>query len=241
MNPQLSKLKSALLIGTTTLLLLATPLPASAFIVFDPANYEQNLLSAVRNLQEVENQVKQLTNEAQMITKLDINLTSLGSSVSGDLKNSLGQIQSLLKQADGIALSVSQTQSEVQRLFPSQYNAALTDDQNFKMASERWTQTLSAFKRSMALEAKVTETTDSDSNVLSDLLIKSSNAVGNLQVQQAGNELVGLNVKQQLQLQTLMAADQRAQNLDRATALASQQEAQLRFKRFSGSGTTYGN
>ena len=236
----LSKLKSSVLISTTTLLLMGAPLPASAFIVFDPANYQQNLLSAVRALQEVENQVKQLTNEAQMLTKMDLNLTSLGSSVGGDLKSSLGEIQSLLKQADGIALSVSQTESEMKRLFPSQYNAALSNDQSFKMASERWTETLSAFKRSMALEAKVTETTDSDSNVLSDLLAKSASAVGNLEVQQAGNELTGLNVKQQLHLQTLMAADQRAQSLDRARNLASQQEAQLRFKRFSGTGTTYG-
>ena len=238
-NP--SKLKSALLIGTTTMLLMTASRPATAFIVFDPANYEQNLLSAVRNLQEVENQMKQLTNEAQMISKMDLNLTSLGSSVGGDLKNSLGQIQSLLKQADGIALSVTQTESEVKRLFPTQYQTALTNDQSFQMAAQRWSNTLSAFKTSMALEAKVTETTDSDSNVLSDLLAKSASAVGNLEVQQAGNELTGLNVKQQLQLQTLMAADQRAQSLDRATALASQQEAQLRFKRFSGTGTTYGN
>ena len=237
----LSKLKSSVLISTTTLLLMGAPLPASAFIVFDPANYQQNLLSAVRALQEVENQVKQLTNEAQMLTKMDLNLTSLGSSVGGDLKSSLGEIQSLLKKADGIALSVSQTESEVKRLFPSEYQTLLTNDQSFKMASERWTEPLSAFKRSMALEAKVTETTDSDSNVLSYLLAKSANAVGNLEVQQAGNELTGLNVKQQLQLQTLMAADQRAQSLDRARNLASQQEAQLRFKRFSGTGTTYGN
>ena len=147
-----------------------------------------------------------------MLTKMDLNLTSLGSSVDGDLKSSLGEIQSLLKQADGIALSVTQTESEVKRLFPSQYQTAFSNDQSFKLASERWTETLSAFKRSMALEAKVTETTDSDSNVLSDLLAKSASAVGNLEVQQAGNELTGLNVKQQLQLQTLMAADQRAQS-----------------------------
>ena len=235
------KLKSVLFIVAATLMLMAAPDPASAFIVFDPANYEQNLLSAVRNLQEVENQVKQLTNEAQMLTKMDLNLTSLGSSIGGDVKSSLGEIQSLLKQADGIALSVTQTESEVKRLFPSQYQTALSNDQSFQMAAQRWSQTLSAFKRSMALEAKVTETTDGDSNVLSDLLSKSASAVGNLEVQQAGNQLVGLNVKQQLQLQTLMAADQRAQNLDRATALAAQQEAQLRFKRFSGQGTNYGN
>ena len=133
----LSKLKSSVLISTTTLLLMGAPLPASAFIVFDPANYQQNLLSAVRALQEVENQVKQLTNEAQMLTKMDLNLTSLGSSVGGDLKSSLGEIQSLLKKADGIALSVTQTESEMKRLFPSQYNAALSNDQSFKMASDR--------------------------------------------------------------------------------------------------------
>ena len=238
---KLPSIKSALLISTTTLLLFGAPLPASAFIVFDPANYGQNLLTAARSLREVENQVKQLSNEVQMLTKMDANLTSLGSSVGGDLKSSLDQIQTLLKTADGIALSINQTQSEVQRLFPSQYQTALTNSQSFQLATQRWTDTLSAFKNSMALEAKVVETTDSDSNVLSDLLSKSASAVGNLEVQQAGNQLVGLNVKQQLQLQTLMAADQRAQSLDRATALAAQQEAQLRFKRFSGTGTTYGN
>jgi P-type conjugative transfer protein TrbJ len=228
-------------------LVLATAVPATtflstpvhAFVVFDPWNYEQNLLSAVRNLEEVQNQIKQLTNEAQALAKMDLNLTQLGSSIGGDLKDSMGEIKSLLDKANGIALSVTATDSEMKKLFPSDYAQALTNDQSFAQAKTRWTETLSAFKRSMSLEAKVVENTTEDGNALSDLLLKSSSAVGNLQVQQAGNELVGLSVKQQLQLQNLMAADQRAQNLERARQLASQEEARLRFKTFVGDGTAY--
>jgi type IV secretion system protein TrbJ len=234
----LSRFKAALA-GAGCLAVMVLAQPASALIVFDPKNYVENLLSAARALEQIENQVKQLQNETQMILKMDLNLEQLGSSVVGDLQSSMKDIKDLIDKADGIAMSVTETQSETKRLFPSEYASALSTDESLKLASERWTETLDAFKRSMALEAKVTEATATDSNVLSDLLTKSSSSIGNLQVQQAGNELLGLSVKQQLQLQNLMAAGERAQHLDRARALAEQEEARLRFKTFLGDGTAY--
>ena len=213
--------------------------PAHAITVFDPWNYKENLLTAIRSLEEINNQVKQLTNEAQMLMKMDLNLEQLGSSVAGDLQNSMGEIKSLLDQANGLVLSVSETDAKLKDLFPDDYAEALTNDQSLAQAKSRWTETLSAFKRSMSLEAKIVENTTEDGNVLADLLSKSSTAVGNLQVQQAGNELVGLSVKQQLQLQNLLAANQRAQSLERARNLASQEEARLRFKTFAGDGQAY--
>ncbi len=212
---------------------------ADAWVFFDPWNYQQNLLTAIRSLEEIQNQVKQLTNDALMLTKMDLNLEQLGSSIGGDLKSSMGEIKSLLDKAGGIALSVSATDSEMKKLFPSDYASALTNDQSLKAAKTRWEETLSAFKRSMSLEARVVENTNEDGNALSDLLSKSSTAIGNLQVQQAGNELIGLSVKQQLQLQNLIAADQRAQSLERARTLASQEESRLRFKTFVGSAQAY--
>ena len=212
---------------------------AGAWVVFDPWNYQQNLLTAIRSLEEIQNQVKQLTNEAQALAKMDLNLEQLGSSIGGDLKSSMGEIKSLLDKADGIALSVSATDTEMKKLFPSDYASALTNDQSLKAAKTRWDETLSAFKRSMSLEAKIVENTNEDGNALSDLLSKSSTAIGNLQVQQAGNELIGLSVKQQLQLQNLIAADQRAQSLERARVLASQEESRLRFKTFVGTTNAY--
>ena len=227
----------ALATGITLSTFLAKP--AHAITVFDPWNYKENLLTAIRSLEEINNQVKQLTNEAQMLMKLDLNLEQLGSSVAGDLQNSMGEIKSLLDQANGLALSVSETDAKLKDLFPDDYAQALTTDESLVQAKSRWTETLSAFKRSMSLEAKIVENTTEDGNVLSDLLLKSSSAVGNLQVQQAGNELVGLSVKQQLQLQNMLAANQRAQSLERARNLASQEEARLRFKTFVGDGTAY--
>ena len=212
---------------------------ADAWVVFDPWNYQQNLLTAIRSLEEIQNQVKQLTNEAQALAKMDLNLEQLGSSIGGNLKSSMGEIKSLLDKADGIALSVNATDAEMKNLFPSDYASALTNDQSLKSAKTRWYETLSAFKRSMSLEAKVVENTNEDGNALSDLLSKSSTAIGNLQVQQAGNELIGLSVKQQLQLQNLIAADQRAQSLERARTLASQEESRLRFKSFVGTSQAY--
>jgi type IV secretion system protein TrbJ len=173
------------------------------------------------------------------LAKMNLNLEQLGSSIGGDLKSSMGEIKSLLDKADGIALTVNATDTEMKKLFPSEYANAITNDQSLQAAKIRWDETLSAFKRSMSLEAKVIENTNEDGNALSDLLSKSSTAIGNLQVQQAGNELIGLSVKQQLQLQNLIAADQRAQSLERARTLASQEESRLRFKTFVGTSQAY--
>lgn len=227
----------ALATGATATILMVRP--AHAITVFDPWNYKENLLTAIRSLTEIENQVKQLTNEAQMLMKMDLNLEQLGSSVADDLKDSMGEIKSLLDQANGIAMDVKQTEDKIKDLFPDDYATALTNDQALSQARTRWDETLSAFKRSMSLEAKVVENTTEDGTVLSDLLAKSGSAVGNLQVQQAGNELLGLGIKQQLQLQNLMAADQRAQALERARVLSSQEESRLHFQTFVGDGIAY--
>jgi P-type conjugative transfer protein TrbJ len=232
-------LATSLALATGSVVTTLMVRPAHAITVFDPWNYKENLLTAVRSLTEIENQVKQLTNEAQMLMKMDLNLEQLGSSVAGDLKSSMGEIKSLLDKANGIALDVKETEAKIKDLFPDDYASALTNDQALKQAKSRWDETLSAFKRSMSLEAKVVETTNEDGSVLADLLAKSGSAVGNMQVQQAGNELLGLGIKQQLQLQNLMAADQRAQALERARALSSQEESRLRFQTFVGDGIAY--
>lgn len=56
---------------------------------------------------------------------------------------------------------------------------------------------------------------------------------------QAGNELTGLSVKQSLQLQSLLAAQQRAEAFARARHLATEDEARQRFKSFVGTGSAY--
>ena len=51
--------------------------PASALTVFDPSNFVQNTLTAVRTLEQINNQINQLQNEAQMLMNQARNLTKL--------------------------------------------------------------------------------------------------------------------------------------------------------------------
>ena len=52
-------------------------------IVLDPTNLVQNTLTAVRTLEQINNQIRQLQNEAQMLINQARNLASLPSSVVG--------------------------------------------------------------------------------------------------------------------------------------------------------------
>ena len=70
-------------------------------------------------------------------------------------------------------------------------------------------------------------------------MARSRNAAGALAATQAGNELTGLSVKQALALETLLAAQHRAQTLTRARDLATEDEARQRFKTFIGTGSAY--
>ena len=227
---------AALIAGLALSALTLTSQPASAWrTVFDPWNYRQNILTAVRSLSEVKQQIEQLRNEAQMILKMDLDLTSLGSTISPELVRTLSEIKTLMDQGNAIRMQVEQTTQEMQRLFPDEFAASLTGDEMVRDAKERWDQTLAAWKRSANLQAKIAENTDQDAGLLDTLLDRSRSAVGNLQASQAGNELTGLSVKQSLQLQQLMAAQYRAETLDRSRRMAAEEEARVRFNSFLGS------
>jgi P-type conjugative transfer protein TrbJ len=67
-------------------------------------------------------------------------------------------------------------------------------------------------------------------------MARSRNAAGALEATQAGNELTALSVKQSLALQSLLAAQHRAESIAKARDLAAEDEAKQRFKSFVGNG-----
>ena len=103
-------------------LLINSVLPSQALdVVYDPWNYQQNLLTAARELQNIQNQVRQLTNEANMLANMDQNLLKLDGSIAQDVQSNLTKIQRLMNQARGLALRVTETEQTYQRLFPKDY------------------------------------------------------------------------------------------------------------------------
>ena len=86
-------------------------------IVFDPTNYAQNVLTAARTLQQINNQITALQNQAQMLINQARNLASLPYSSLQQLQQSIQRTQSLLAQAQNIAYNVKQ----IDQAFQSKY------------------------------------------------------------------------------------------------------------------------
>jgi len=220
-------------------LLLTTALPTgtSALTVFDPLNYQENLLSAARALEQINNQVRLLQGQAQVLLKMD--LLRLGSTLSPDLLRSLGDIQTHLRAGEGIALQLRATEAAYERLFPKQVSTALSTDDVLRNAKSRWEEQYTTLHRSALLQGHIADGIETDTRLLSDAMARSHNAAGALEVAQAGNELTALSVKQSLTLQSLLAAHHRAETIAKARDLAAEDEARQRFKSFLGNGRAY--
>jgi P-type conjugative transfer protein TrbJ len=212
---------------------------ASQLAVFDSPNYQQSLLASARALEQINNQVRQLQNQAQVILRLDQNLRALGPTISPSLQRSLSDIQTQLRGGNGIALRLDATQSGYEHLFPRQLSTTLSSDDVSRNAATRWDEEYAALRRAALLEGQIADTVDGDARLLADAMARSKDAVGALEAAQAGNELTSLGVKQSLQLESLLAAEQRAQTLARARDLATENEARQRFRTFLGSGSAY--
>src|SRR5260221_10210977 len=77
-------------------------------VVFDPNNYAQNVLTAARALQQINNQITSLQNQAQMLINQARNLANLPYSSLQQLQSSILRTQQLLNQAQRIAYDVQQ-------------------------------------------------------------------------------------------------------------------------------------
>src|ERR1700732_815914 len=83
----------------------APPATAQA-VVFDPSNYSQNILTAARALQQINNQIRSLQNQALMLINSTRTVTSLPTSIARQLKANIDGISRLMGQAQGISFRV---------------------------------------------------------------------------------------------------------------------------------------
>jgi P-type conjugative transfer protein TrbJ len=216
-----------------------TPQATAQLTVFDPANFQQNLLSAARALEQINNQVRLLQNQALMIARMDLNLKRLGPTMSPDLQRTLSALQAQLTAGEGIVLGLKATESGYERLFPKQASTALTSDDALRNAKARWDEAYAVFQRAAFVQGQVADGIATDTSLLVAALGRSRDAVGALEAVQAGNELTALSVKQSLALQGLLAAQHRAETTAKARELAAEDEARQRFKTFLGSSSAY--
>ncbi|WP_176597234.1 P-type conjugative transfer protein TrbJ [Sphingobium sp. 15-1] len=231
---------SALLAASSVGATLVVPVaPVHAIVVFDPSNYAQNVLTAARTLQQINNQVRSLQNEASMLTDMAKHLQRLDFSSLAQITRSMQKIGMLMNQAEGIAFDLASTDDALRRQFPAVFDTTLSDNEIIAQARARLQASMQGYRQTMRVQAQVVENIGSDAGLLTELVAQSQSAAGSLQAQQATNQLIALSTRQQLQIQQMMAAQYRADALERARQQQGLEAARERTRRFIGSADIY--
>jgi P-type conjugative transfer protein TrbJ len=220
-------------------LVLASVTPSQAQItVFDPANYAQSVLTAARELQQVNNQIQQIENQTTSLINQAKNLASLPYSMVATITSQIQKTEQLLAQAQKIAYSVT----IINQAFTTNYgaiNLSLSDQQMIAQAKSRWQTSVAGYQDAMNIQAGVVTNITTSRTTMNGLTTASQSATGALQAAQATNQLLGLVSQQLADLIAVMAAQGRAQSLSAAAEATNQDQAATQLNRFLTPGPAY--
>ena len=234
----MSRLSSLLVAGTVAITLGITVPVRAQSIVFDPNNYVQNVLTAARALQQINNQITSLQNQAQMLINQAKNLANLPYSSLQQLQSSIQRTQQLLTQAQRIAYDVQQ----IDRAFSTNYAPASGSQSSQVMianAQSRWQNSVAALQDTLRVQAGVVGNLDTNRIQTSALVTSSQGASGALQATQAGNQILALQAQQLADLTATVAAQGRAQSLEAAQRASAQDQGREQLRRFLTPGQGY--
>ncbi|WP_285411422.1 P-type conjugative transfer protein TrbJ [Variovorax sp. efr-133-TYG-130] len=232
-------MKKTSLAAAAAILIALAPGAHAQWVVIDPTNLAQNILTAANTLEQINNQIKQLQNQAQSLMNQARNLTSLDFSALAELRATLSATNQLIQQAQGLAFNVSQMETDFRRLYPDSYSAATSGTQMATDARSRWRNSLEALRTATKVQSQAVQNFAADERTLTDLVNRSQSAVGALQATQATNQLLALQSRQAMQAQQLQITQDRAAALEQARQVAVQERAREVRRRFQGDGTPY--
>ncbi|WP_273281667.1 P-type conjugative transfer protein TrbJ [Pseudooceanicola atlanticus] len=207
-------------------------------IVYDPSNHAENIIQAARALEQINNQISSLQNEAQMLINQARNLASLPFSALQELQQSVQRTQQLLNEAQRIAFDVQQIDQAFQTTYGDAQLSA-SDQDLIAGAHERWQNTVAGLQDAMRVQAGVIGNIDTNRTQMSELIGRSQGATGALQAAQAGNQLLALQGQQLADLTAVVAANGRAQALADAERAAAAEQGREQRRRFLEPGSGY--
>ena len=234
------RLRAVLAAGVAVLTLATASVPAHAqWIVYDPTNFSQNVLTAARELQQVNQNIQSLENQATMLINQAKNLASLPYSSLAQLEASIQRTEQLLMQAQNIAYSVTTIDQAFTQVYPQSYSGSTSNAQLLADAQTRWQNARAGYQDSMHVQAGVVQNLQNAQTQISALVSSSQSASGALQATQSGNQIMGLAAQQLADLTGVIAAMARAQSLDNAGRLESEAQGQQQMQNFLNYGAGY--
>ncbi len=234
------RFRAVLAAGVAVLTFATANVPARAqWIVYDPTNFSQNVLTAARELQQVNQNIQSLENQATMLINQAKNLASLPYSSLAQLEASIQRTEQLLMQAQNIAYSVTTIDQAFTQVYPQSYSGSTSSTQMLADAQTRWQNARAGYQDSMHVQAGVVQNLQNAQTQISALISSSQSASGALQAAQSGNQIMGLAAQQLADLTGVIAAMARAQSLDSAGRLESEAQGQQQMQNFLNYGAGY--
>ena len=207
-------------------------------VVIDPVNLVQNTYTAARTLEQLNNQIRQLQNEAQMLINQAENLKRLDYTSTEHLKRLLERTETLMRRAGEITYEIEQSEDAYAKRFPEGYGD-LSRNEVVEAARAQWQTSRAAFSDAVLVQSGIVTSIVEARGTLTGLMGASETATGNLAAAQAGNQLIALSVEQQMQMQQLMAAQYRAETLEAARRAAIEDQARTLHQHFMGTRRAY--
>ena len=187
------------------------------WVVVDPTNLIENIISALQNTQAVLNQVTQLSHEVQSLGYQAQNLQNMPASVSnnviGQYTSEFGALVSAMQSINGIAQNVARLTGQYNATYP---NTALAQgplsNANVMAQLTTWlNQSRSVYQGAYNTQAQVMASLPADTANVRTLLQTSGSSQGALDAIQTGNQINGQVAAQLMKMNSQMATTNQAQ------------------------------
>ena len=187
------------------------------WVVVDPTNLVENLISALQNTQTVLNQITQLSHEVQSLAYQAQNLQSMPASVSnsviGQYTTQFGKLVTAMQSINGISQNVAQLTQRYNSTYP---NTALSQgplsSANVMTQLTAWlSQSRSVYQGAYNTQAQVMASLPADTASVQTLLQTSGSSQGALNAIQTGNQINGQVAAQLMKMNSQMATTNQAQ------------------------------
>lgn len=233
-------MKSAFLSSVVLVLPFAMSVPAHAqWAVYDGANHVQSVLIAARELQQVNQEAQSLTNEATMLENQARNLTSLPFSVLAPLEQSIAQTEAIVGQAQGLSYNLTSIDQAFSQTYPQALGSPSSAAQMMADAQTRWQNARGAYQDGLRVQTGAVQNLDATRSQIDSLVTSSQAASGALQAAQSGNQLTALQTRQLADLTAVVTAMGRAQALDGARQVESEEQGRAQLANFLNYGAGY--
>lgn len=235
----MSRLSSLLVAGTVAITLGASAPVRAQSIVFDPNNYVQNVLTAARTLQQINNQNhlvaepgadadqsgKESCKSAVFVAAATAIIDPTHPAIAGP-----GSAHRLRRSADRSRVLDQLCAGQRRPVEPS------LDRQRSIAVAEL---SFAALQDTLRVQAGVVGNLDTNRIQTSALVTSSQGASGALQATQAGNQILALQAQQLADLTATIAAQGRAQSLEAAQRASAQDQGREQLRRFLTPGQGY--